>query len=54
MKEQIAVICRYTVLQETEKIRQILQRPTLKHGFYENIKRSISFVDTTSWQKMCF
>jgi len=40
MKQQFVVTHQYTILKETEKTRQILNRPTFRHIFYKDIKRS--------------
>jgi len=42
MKQQFVETHQYTILKETEKTRQILNRPTFRHIiFYEDIKWSI-------------
>ena len=51
MKQQFVLTYQYTVLQVQNNLTDLQQTKTL--SFYENIRRSNFFVDTTFWEKLC-
>ena len=54
MKQQFVVIHRHAVLQETQKTREILKTPRLKHVvFLRKYEKKQFVVDIRFWQKAC-
>jgi len=53
MKQQFVIIHQYTILQETEKTWQTLNRPTLKHVMFSQNLGGSNFLSTQHFDRRC-